>query len=326
MPAWRKGVNLPTPAAVARPNIARIGAAAAVDCAPPTSHANKETLRMNTSARVALVGFSAFERARLQAFFRLAERRVPGYVAADSIDDADLVLVDLDHPRAALAVAGRSARCIGVGGAPGAGMRAHVARPINMMALLRLFDTLSSGHPSDDLALDVDIAALEAANEPSAGESNAGSAPSSRVVRPASHLEEVLIVSPDEDKLRALGSFLSRFGFSMHLARSGEEALYRLPRERFDHVFLDARLTVVDALALCKLIKKQSLARGHPPPFVVLMNADGGIVDRLQARMAGFDACLSKPLRHDQLLELIAPYIVPSAATADTALAPLRTA
>lgn len=281
---------------------------------------------MSTSARVALVGFSAFERARLQAFFRLAERRVPGYVAADSIDAADLVLVDLDHPRAAQEVAGCNARCIGVGATPGVGMRAHMPRPINMMAMLRLFDTLSSGGPSDALALDVDIDALEAAHEPSAGHSNPAPAPPTQFARTASRLEEVLIVSPDDGMLRVLGNFLGRFGFSMHLARSGEEALYRLPREHFDHVLLDAALTVVDAPALCKLLKKQALAGGHASPFVVLINAEGGIIDRLHARMAGFDACLARPLRHDQLLELMAPNIVPSAAMADTALAPLRSA
>lgn len=289
---------------------------------------------MRTTARVAIVGFSAFEHAKLEAFLRLAERRVPAYTATASMHEADLVLIDLGNAQAMQDASAWAAKCVGVGAQPHAGLLAHVPRPINMTALLRLFDTLSSGHqPADprvDAALDIDVDALvapTAAMAPSPGGLVTEPAPLSYDARLAApHMEEVLIVDAREDVLRVLGEILGRFGFAVHLARSGEEALYRLPREHFDHVFLDAGLTVVEAHALCKLIKKQALAAGKAPPFVVLLNAEGGIVERMRSRLAGFDACLTKPLRHDELLQLIGPHIVPSAAMADTALAPLRAA
>jgi hypothetical protein len=94
---------------------------------------------------VALLGFSSFERATAESFFRLAARREPAYRRVDDPALADVFIADGDDGAAIAALVrdGRLDRTLLVGGSPCPGALAQLARPINLMRVLRTLDGLA---------------------------------------------------------------------------------------------------------------------------------------------------------------------------------------
>lgn len=101
---------------------------------------------MTTDYRVAVEGFSTFERESLVSFFRLAEARTPSYGIAMSILDAHFIVADADDAGSVAAViaAERVAETVFVGsGSPGDAM-ARLPRPVDPVHIVRELDALAA--------------------------------------------------------------------------------------------------------------------------------------------------------------------------------------
>ncbi len=125
---------------------------------------------MSLPLRVALLGFKANERAAIEAFLRLAPKRVPAYAQAPTPEAAELLLVDTDDPVQcvrAVELRGTALR-VAVGGETLRGAALHVPRLLNVLQLFASIDRLR--HP-----LRPETAALEA--PPPAPRAQAAAAP-----------------------------------------------------------------------------------------------------------------------------------------------------
>jgi two-component system cell cycle response regulator len=241
---------------------------------------------------VAVIGFTAFERSTLEAFFRLAARRSPSYRYVDDPQHAHVILLDTDReiPAGARSLA---ARALCVGKQSLAGQLAQMGRPINMMALLRLLDQcVAQGGPA--MAAVAPVAAAPARS--------AAMAPPEVLV---SKLDNILVVDDSDIALRFMANCLARFGFDVHLARSGEEALQRVSEQHFEFVFLDVTMAGIDGYQTCKLIKKRPYGAERRAPTVVMLTSRGGMVDKMRGTLSGCDAYLTKPLQQSDLMKVI---------------------
>jgi two-component system, cell cycle response regulator len=256
--------------------------------------------RVASTHTVALIGFTAFERSTLEAFFRLAARRSPAYQYSARPERAQIVLVDADSADASCDARALPHRSIYVGARGRDGQLGHMLRPINMMSLLKLLDGCL---PRVDSAPAVEVARASA----SAG-------PSSQL--PVSRADHILVVDDSDIALRFMAGCLGRFGFEVQLARSGEEALQRVAQAHFAFVFMDVTMPGIDGYQTCKLIKKRPYPNGRRAPDVVMLTSRGGMVDKMRGTLAGCDAYLTKPLQHDGLMRVIGSRITPAAATA----------
>ncbi|MFN3296674.1 response regulator [Caldimonas sp.] len=283
---------------------------------------------MSMRYRVAVQGFSAFERSTFQSFFRLAARRQPAYDLVEDLHTADLVIADADQAAAVSAVrdAGRLPRCLFIGAHDvGAGL-GRLPRPINLMNVLRLLDEMSqpgadpqrpaappaSPRPAPSLALDAMPAAATGrslAKAPAGPEVPSGSDFSNSVtVDGDERFDHILVVDDSDIALRFMQTRLKRFGFKVHLARSGEEALERIARQPFEFVFLDVMMAGMDGYQTCKAIKRKAPPPGRRVPVVVMLTSRAGPVDRIRGTLAGCDAYLTKPLSEDELVRVISTY------------------
>jgi CheY-like chemotaxis protein len=254
---------------------------------------------MDAPYRVALVGFTAFERSTLEASFRLALTRTPAYELVDEPAQARVLVVDSDDAFACAHTAERVQRCLHVGRAGRDGELAHLKRPINTTSLFRLLDACVEQAPP------------------------VPPRPAAAVPRPTlRRMDSVLVVDVDEARLRFMTECLSRFGFDVHLARDGSEALQRAASTPLAFVFVDAGLEVSDAHQICRAIRQRASAITHAAP-VIAMCGEAGRMERLRARMSGCDAYLERPLQHAALVELIGDRIVANMVVAETAYAPL---
>ena len=110
----------------------------------------------------------------------------------------------------------------------------------------------------------------------------------------------LLIVEDDEKTVRALASGLTREGFAVSTARTGEEGFFLLNTESFDLVVLDWMLPGRDRVEILKTLR----ARGARMP-VLLLTARDAVEDRVQGLESGADDYLVKPFAFPELLARI---------------------
>ena len=282
------------------------------------------------AASVAILGFSTYERSTFDAFFRLAARRTPAYTLVTDADAADLLIVDADDLHGTERVKRRGVldRCLMLGEAEHPGAAQHLRRPINLMLVVRALDALpvAPAAPAPLAAMPLLVRPLAAAGAFAAAPAMTRANPPAEPVRvqapppvAAPRIEPPLAAGPSDDRrldhilgvddsdiaLRFMAANLARFGFQVHLARSGEEALERLSRQSFEMVFLDVTMEGMDGFKTCKAIKRARYTEGRQPPAVVMLTGRGTPVDKMRGTMAGCDAYLTKPLREGELLAVV---------------------
>ena len=336
---------------------------------------------MTQPTRIALLGFSRFERATFESFFRLAARREPSYAPAASPPEADFVVADADDAAACAEVdrLGLRQRTVMLGITPRPGTLLQLPRPINLMLVVRALDGLprtpasTPAEPAPSKQVQRVLEQLAQHTRPADLDGPLPAAPAARaprVVEPApapaavaqaalayvatmpapldpplvaagpgaptatgidrirldgdatdaaARLDHILVVDDSDIALRFMASNLQRFGFHIHLARSGTEAIERVRERHFEFVFLDVMMEGLDGFQTCKAIKRAPYAAGKRPPTVVMLTSRGTAVDKLRGTMAGADAYLTKPLRETELLKVIGDREIVQHGYADTA-------
>lgn len=258
---------------------------------------------------VALQGFSEFERGALSSFFRLAAERTPTYVQVQRLDRSDFVIADADHGASLQAVlsAGRARDTVFVGAQAPQGAMAWLPRPIDPMHIVRELDSLVEHRNSSPGELRAALA--QVGDEPAKAAARSGE-PSGLGGFDASGLSgpDVLLAEDSAIARRFLQMRLQQWGYRVHLAHDGDEAMALLAQQRFALVFLDVLLGPpgsLDGLAICQQLKHHPDFSGDRAPKVVLVTGLSGAVDRVRGSLAGCDAYLTKPIAEAELLQAL---------------------
>jgi CheY-like chemotaxis protein len=277
------------------------------------------------SYRVALEGFSEFERGMLAACFRLVERRTPAYVHVGDSAQSDLIVANADqaHLVARIVTIRRVNDTVFVGVRAPREAIAHVERPIEPTRILRELDQLvalrtvrigldlelptpMSMSSLQPLPASVDLLLHDIA-PPAADHIDAVAAPPAR-----GGGRVVLVVDDSPIARKFLDARLQRLGYVVHSAASGEQALELAARQRFAVVFLDVGLAPgdsagqrLDGLEVCQRIRHSAQQRGEEPPAVVLVTGSASGSERVRGSLAGCDAYLTKPLLEAEFIEVL---------------------
>lgn len=286
---------------------------------------------MSIRHKVALLGFSAFERSTFESFFRLAGRRSPAYDQAE-VGACNIAIVDADQAGALAAAAslGAAVQVLFIGARPAAGHGRQLSRPINLMQVLKVLDGLTQpaaapAAPVPAAAAPTPMPAPVASLPPAAPPARRGPPPfapsgpvtdfqntdtfSNAVLAPGDDkFDHILVVDDSDVARRFIQTRLKRFGFKVHLARSGEEALERLHERQFEFVFLDVMMEGMDGYTACKAIKRATPPPGRQTPVVVMLTSKASAIDRIRGTLAGCDAYLTKPLIEDELVRVISTH------------------
>ncbi len=116
---------------------------------------------------------------------------------------------------------------------------------------------------------------------------------------------EILVVEDDEDNLEFLRRLLMKFGASVVIARTGEEAINIVKtNEQIKIVLMDIRLPDIDGFETTQKIKKLK-----PKLPVIAQTAYAMYNDRELCLENGCDDYISKPLDADVLYKKIIHYI-----------------
>jgi DNA-binding NtrC family response regulator len=112
--------------------------------------------------------------------------------------------------------------------------------------------------------------------------------------------EKVLVVDDEVGMLTLLRNYLTREGYEVHTAPSGETALQFLEEQDFDVVLTDLRMGGMDGLTLVREIHTT-----RPETQVVLMTAFGGIDIAVEAIKAGAYHFVAKPVKLPEVGALV---------------------
>lgn len=270
------------------------GSAAVPDAAPAAVPA---------AVRVALLGFSHFERAALSSCLRLAGGRVPRYEQVIDPAQAELLVADGDHaPSLQLVlVTERLADTVFIGAQPPEDARAWMARPIDPLHVMRELDAMVAQRATTQGA-----ATLLPAPGPTAAP--AAAAPESARGPAAKPVRHALLVDDSAIAALFLQKCLQAFGLHITTAAHSSRATLLMSQQRFDFIFLDVELgddSPLDGLTLCQQIRRRAVPAGEPPPVVVMVTAHQRELDRVRGTLAGCDAYLAKPVKQAELDQLM---------------------
>ena len=113
---------------------------------------------------------------------------------------------------------------------------------------------------------------------------------------------KILIVDDVDVVLKLEEILLKRTGSHVLKARDGKEALAVIQSEMPDIVLLDLMMPEMNGDVVTRFIK-QSEATRNTAVIIVTSKADNATTERCKA--AGADYFLTKPIQHDQLLDIV---------------------
>ncbi len=130
-----------------------------------------------------------------------------------------------------------------------------------------------------------------------------------------------LVVEDNTINQRVLNSMLSRLQLKVDVADNGEKALELLKTERpyrYDLIFMDCQMPVVDGFEATRILRASHLNERHSPVIAVTANAMSG--DQQRCLDAGMNDYLSKPISLEQIRQVVQKWL-PADAGREEALA-----
>jgi DNA-binding NtrC family response regulator len=113
----------------------------------------------------------------------------------------------------------------------------------------------------------------------------------------------ILIIDDDAAVSRTLSLILTRAGYEVRCAPTGRKGLELLAADGFDLVLTDIIMPELDGIEAIRRI------RDDYPNLRVIAMSGGGQIDKADflhmAHVLGADRVMEKPVRSDQLLELV---------------------
>jgi PAS domain S-box-containing protein len=127
----------------------------------------------------------------------------------------------------------------------------------------------------------------------------------------------VLLAEDNAINQRLAVRLLEKRGHTVTVVQDGTEAVAALRRQTFDVVLMDIQMPHMDGLETTRAIRaREQDTMTHVP--IVAMTAHAMQGDRERCLAAGMDSYVAKPLRPQELFEVIARLTAPAASTPET--------
>jgi signal transduction histidine kinase/AmiR/NasT family two-component response regulator len=135
-------------------------------------------------------------------------------------------------------------------------------------------------------------------------EAGAEEKPSAPLIKKAERPLRVLLAEDNEINQQVALEFLRMRGHAVHIAANGIQALAALSNERFDVILMDVQMPQMDGFKATAAIREKEKSTGvHIPIIAMTGYAMKG--DRQRCLAAGMDDYICKPIRSQELYEII---------------------
>jgi len=147
---------------------------------------------------------------------------------------------------------------------------------------------------------------------PANATTRAASAPASPTASEEASIPRILVAEDNAVNQKVAMRFLKSIGRAATLVVNGQEAIDALHRQRYDLIFMDVQMPVLDGLEATRLIRKAQAAGDpaiSPNLRIVAMTANALTGDREICIGAGMDDYISKPLTPEAVTAIIERYL-----------------
>ncbi|MBQ3545997.1 MAG: response regulator [Lachnospiraceae bacterium] len=117
---------------------------------------------------------------------------------------------------------------------------------------------------------------------------------------------KILVVDDNEINRKVLRSLIKKTQITVFEAESGQKCLDMLKEQKFDLIFLDYMMPIMDGVETLHNIKNMRLCENTP---IIMLTANAVVGAREQFLSAGFDDYLSKPINPDKLDKMVLKYL-----------------
>jgi len=121
-------------------------------------------------------------------------------------------------------------------------------------------------------------------------------------IDPALQQSTILVVDDNPTNIQVLFDVLSRIGYRVAIAKSGENALQRLQSYLPDLILLDVMMPGIDGFETCRQLKENPQTEEIP---VIFMTALSDPVDKVKGLNLGAVDYITKPIQHEEILARI---------------------
>ncbi|MGA2696784.1 MAG: response regulator, partial [Terriglobales bacterium] len=134
----------------------------------------------------------------------------------------------------------------------------------------------------------------------------AASAPEpEKVLRKSARSLQILAAEDNAVNQAVILRVLAKMGHKAMLAQNGREALRMSQEAKYDLIFMDVQMPEMDGLTATRAIREaERITGGHVPIFAMTAHAMTG--DRERCLAAGMDGYLTKPMRMNEVAEVLA--------------------
>ena len=115
-------------------------------------------------------------------------------------------------------------------------------------------------------------------------------------------LMNVLLVEDHEINQKLATTLLERWGHHVEVAANGQVALEMVARQQFDVILMDMMMPVMDGLEATRRIRAMETRRRTP---IIAMTANAMESDRDRCLAAGMDDYISKPIKAQELQQML---------------------
>ncbi len=116
----------------------------------------------------------------------------------------------------------------------------------------------------------------------------------------------ILLVEDSKDNQILIRTFLKRTPHALTVVVNGQEAVEIVQEQHFDLVFMDVQMPVMDGYTATRLIRKWEQETNQIPLQIVTLTAHALNGEKERSQDAGCNLYLSKPIKKQRLLEVIA--------------------
>ena len=119
----------------------------------------------------------------------------------------------------------------------------------------------------------------------------------------------ILLVDDNEDNRNLLCLYLRNTPFTLETAENGLEALELFKKTRFDIVFMDLEMPVMDGYEATRQFRQWEVETDSPQTPIVALTAHAFVRFKKKCMEAGCNDYLTKPVRRDTLIHCISKHV-----------------
>lgn len=116
----------------------------------------------------------------------------------------------------------------------------------------------------------------------------------------------ILVAEDNEINQVVFTKMLEILGHNVDVVENGLEVLKKVKSNTYDAIFMDLQMPIMNGIDATKVIKREL----EKPPVVIAVTADYFSVDKDNCLDIGMDDCIWKPVRKQDLYEILCKHFV----------------